>query len=293
MEIIVGKSSGFCYGVKRAVESAEKDASKVKENIYCLGEIVHNSDVVNSLSQKGIIFVENIDEIPKDSTVIIRAHGVTKSIYEKAKEKNIEIRDYTCPNVLKIHKIAQEYADKGYFIVLLGSRKHPENIGTVSYCGEHYFVVQDESQIYLAVDEINRWNFNKVLVIAQTTFGIKDFAVFTEILSNELYRTVELVIENTICPTTEIRQKETEELSKSVDCMIIIGGKNSSNTHKLFDIAKSNCDKTICIENVRELQFSDLGIKEMDNKSDIRIGIMAGASTPRKSIDEVMEWLKS
>ena len=293
MEIIVGKSSGFCYGVKRAVESAEKDASKVKEKIYCLGEIVHNSDVVNSLSQKGIIFVENIDEIPKDSTVIIRAHGVTKSIYEKAKEKNIEIRDYTCPNVLKIHKIAQEYADKGYFIVLLGSRKHPENIGTVSYCGEHYFVVQDESQIYLAVDEINRWNFNKVLVIAQTTFGIEDFAVFTEILSNELYRTVELVIENTICQTTEIRQKETEELSKSVDCMIIIGGKNSSNTHKLFDIAKSNCDKTICIENVRELQFSDLGIKEMDNKSDIRIGIMAGASTPRKSIDEVMEWLKS
>lgn len=293
MEIIVGKSSGFCYGVKRAVESAEKDASKVKENIYCLGEIVHNSDVVNSLSQKGIIFVENIDEIPKDSTVIIRAHGVTKSIYEKAKEKNIEIRDYTCPNVLKIHKIAQEYADKGYFIVLLGSRKHPENIGTVSYCGEHYFVVQDESQIYLAVDEINRWNFNKVLVIAQTTFGIEDFAVFTEILSNELYRTVELVIENTICQTTEIRQKETEELSKNVDCMIIIGGKNSSNTHKLFDIAKSNCDKTICIENVRELQFSDLGIKEMDNKSDIRIGIMAGASTPRKSIDEVMEWLKS
>lgn len=293
MEIIVGKSSGFCYGVKRAVESAEKDASKVKENIYCLGEIVHNSDVVNSLSQKGIIFVENIDEIPKDSTVIIRAHGVIKSIYEKAKEKNIEIRDYTCPNVLKIHKIAQEYADKGYFIVLLGSRKHPENIGTVSYCGEHYFVVQDESQIYLAVDEINRWNFNKVLVIAQTTFGIEDFAVFTEILSNELYRTVELVIENTICQTTEIRQKETEELSKNVDCMIIIGGKNSSNTHKLFDIAKSNCDKTICIENVRELQFSDLGIKEMDNKSDIRIGIMAGASTPRKSIDEVMEWLKS
>lgn len=293
MEIIVGKSSGFCYGVKRAVESAEKDASKVKENIYCLGEIVHNSDVVNSLSQKGIIFVENIDEISKDSTVIIRAHGVTKSIYEKAKEKNIEIRDYTCPNVLKIHKIAQEYADKGYFIVLLGSRKHPENIGTVSYCGEHYFVVQDESQIYLAVDEINRCNFNKVLVIAQTTFGIEDFAVFTEILSNELYRTVELVIENTICQTTEIRQKETEELSKSVDCMIIIGGKNSSNTHKLFDIAKSNCDKTICIENVRELQFSDLGIKEMDNKSDIRIGIMAGASTPRKSIDEVMEWLKS
>lgn len=293
MEIIVGKSSGFCYGVKRAVESAEKDASKVKENIYCLGEIVHNGDVVNELAQKGITFVENIDEIPKDSTVIIRAHGVIKSIYEKAKEKNIEIRDYTCPNVLKIHKIAQEYADKGYFIVLLGSRKHPENIGTVSYCGEHYFVVQDESQIYLAVDEINRWNFNKVLVIAQTTFGIEDFAVFTEILSNELYRTVELVIENTICQTTEIRQKETEELSKSVDCMIIIGGKNSSNTHKLFDIAKSNCDETICIENVRELQFSDLGIKEMDNKSDIRIGIMAGASTPRKSIDEVMEWLKS
>lgn len=287
MEIIVGKSSGFCYGVKRAVESAEKDASKVKENIYCLGEIVHNSDVVNSLSQKGIIFVENIYEIPKDSTVIIRAHGVTKSIYEKAKEKNIEIRDYTCPNVLKIHKIAQEYADKGYFIVLLGSRKHPENIGTVSYCGKHYFVVQDESQIYLAVDEINRWNFNKVLVIAQTTFGIEDFAVFTEILSNELYRTVELVIENTICQTTEIRQKETEELSKNVDCMIIIGGKNSSNTRRLYEIASKNCKKAVCIENVNDLK----NVSQYENFD--KIGIMAGASTPRKSIDEVMEWLKS
>lgn len=287
MEIIVGKSSGFCYGVKRAVESAEKDASKVKENIYCLGEIVHNSDVVNSLSQKGIIFVENIDEIPKDSTVIIRAHGVTKSVYEKAKEKNIEIRDYTCPNVLKIHKIAQEYADKGYFIVLLGSRKHPENIGTVSYCGEHYFVVQDESQIYLAVDEINRCNFNKVLVIAQTTFGIEDFAVFTEILSNELYRTVELVIENTICQTTEIRQKETEELSKNVDCMIIIGGKNSSNTRRLYEIASKNCKKAVCIENVNDLK----NVSQYENFD--KIGIMAGASTPRKSIDEVMEWLKS
>ncbi len=287
MEIVVGKSSGFCYGVKRAVESAEKDASKVKENIYCLGEIVHNSDVVNSLSQKGIIFVENIDEVPKCSTVIIRAHGVTKSIYEKAKEKNIEIRDYTCPNVLKIHKIAQEYADKGYFIVLLGSRKHPENIGTVSYCGEHYFVVQDESQIYLAVDEINRWNFNKVLVIAQTTFGIEDFAVFTEILSNELYRTVELVIENTICQTTEIRQKETEELSKNVDCMIIIGGKNSSNTRRLYEIASKNCKKAVCIENVNDLK----NVSQYENFD--KIGIMAGASTPRKSIDEVMEWLKS
>ena len=287
MEIIVGKSSGFCYGVKRAVESAEKDASKVKENIYCLGEIVHNSDVVNSLSQKGIIFVENIYEIPKDSTVIIRAHGVTKSIYEKAKEKNIEIRDYTCPNVLKIHKIAQEYADKGYFIVLLGSRKHPENIGTVSYCGKHYFVVQDESQIYLAVDEINRWNFNKVLVIAQTTFGIEDFAVFTEILSNELYRTVELVIENTICQTTEIRQKETEELSKNVDCMIIIGGKNSSNTRRLYEIASKNCKKAVCIEHVNDLK----NVSQYENFD--KIGIMAGASTPRKSIDEVMEWLKS
>ena len=293
MEIIVGKNAGFCYGVKRAVESAERDIDETKEKIYCLGEIVHNSDVVNELAQKGITFVENIDEVPENSTAIIRAHGVPKSVYEKAKERNIKLRDYTCSNVLKIHKIAETYAKNGYFIVLLGSSKHPENIGTVSFCGEHYFVVQDEEQILLAVEEINRWRFNKVLVISQTTFSLGSFYILTDILGNELYERVELVVENTICQATEIRQKETEELSKSVDCMIIIGGKNSSNTHKLFDIAKSNCDKTICIENVRELQFSDLGIKEMDNKSDIRIGIVAGASTPRKSIDEVIEWLES
>lgn len=287
MEIIVGKSSGFCYGVKRAVESAEKDANRVPKNIYCLGEIVHNSDVVNCLHKKGITFVENIDEVPKDSTVIIRAHGVTRSVYEKAKEKNIEVKDYTCPNVLKIHKIVQEYADKGYFIILLGSRKHPENIGTVSYCGEHYFVAQDEDQIYLAIEEIKRWNFDKVLVLAQTTFGVEDFAVFTEILSNELYRNVELVIENTICQATEIRQKETEELSKNVDCIIIIGGKNSSNTKRLYEIALENCKKAVCIENINDLK--NVHQYEIFDK----IGIMAGTSTPAKSVEDVCNILKN
>ena len=123
MEIIVGKTAGFCYGVKKAVESAENEINNSEEQVYCLGEIVHNKQVVNELKEKGIKFVENIDEA--SNKTIIRAHGIQKEVYEKAKQKNIEIIDCTCPNVLKIHKIAEEYANKGYYIILTGAEKHP------------------------------------------------------------------------------------------------------------------------------------------------------------------------
>lgn len=283
MNIVIGKSAGFCYGVKRAVESAENDVKNANGKIYCLGEIVHNKEVINELKNMGINFIEDISDA--DSTTIIRAHGVEKQVYEIAKKKDIEIKDYTCPNVLKIHKIAEEYANKGYYILLFGSKKHPENIGTVSFCGDKYLVIENEDDVFNAVDIINNWNFKKVLIISQTTFKLDDFFVYSEILQNELKKDVEIVIENTICKATEIRQIETEEISKKVDAMIIIGGKNSSNTKKLYDIAKENCKETFCIETKDEI--ADINFSIFD-----RIGIMAGASTPQKSIDEVCELLK-
>lgn len=283
MNIVIGKTAGFCYGVKRAVESAEKDIQNSKEKIYCLGEIVHNKQVVDELKNKGIDFIEDINEA--ESTVIIRAHGVSKDIYEKAKSKNIELKDYTCPNVLKIHKIAGEYADKGYYILLFGSKKHPENIGTVSFCGDKYLVIENEDDVFNAIEVINNWGIKKIAIISQTTFKLEDFYIFEEILRNELMGDIEIQVENTICRATEIRQLETEEISKSADCMIIIGGKNSSNTKKLYEIAKVNCENTVCVENVDELKKVDIDISG-------QVGIMAGASTPQKSIDEVLEYLK-
>lgn len=284
MEIIIGENAGFCYGVKRAVDGAELEVKNADGKIYCLGEIVHNKEVVDELKEKGLEFIENISEA--DATTIIRAHGVPKEVYKYADENGIDLKDYTCPNVLKIHKLAEEYSNNGYFIILFGSKKHPENVGTISYCGEHYFVVENEDELYLAIDEINRWKFNKVLVLSQTTFSLDNFYIFDEILRNELNKGIELIIKNTICKATEIRQRETYELSKKVDCMIIIGGKNSSNTKKLYEIASKNCKKTICIETAREIDKDFLyGVE--------KIGIMAGASTPKKSIEDVCKSLES
>ena len=282
MEIIVGKTAGFCYGVKRAVDGAKEEVNNIKK-IYCLGEIVHNKQVVEELEDDGITFINTIEEA-KGKT-IIRAHGVAKNIYEKAKELNIKLIDYTCPNVLKIHKIADEYYSKGYFIVLCGNKRHPENIGTISHCGNNYFVIEKEDETFKALQYFKKSKLQKLLLISQTTYSLEKFYVIEEIIKNELENDKEIVIKNTICKATELRQKETEEISNKVDYMIIIGGTNSSNTKKLFDIAKSNCNNSICIETAKELNLQEI-IKYK------KIGIMAGASTPKKSIEKVILTLK-
>ena len=170
MEIIVGKTAGFCYGVKRAIDGAKEELEKTKNEIFCLGEIVHNKQVVESLKNNGLIFIEDINEAK--NKVILRAHGVTKEIYEIAKKRQIEIKDYTCPNVLKIHEIAQEYAKKGFYILLLGNIKHPENIGTLSYCGENSYVIEKEDDVFKALDKFQKTKIEKLLVISQTTFSL-------------------------------------------------------------------------------------------------------------------------
>lgn len=283
MEIIVGKNAGFCYGVKKAVEGAEEELQN-DDRIYCLGEIVHNKDVVNDLENKGIRFIDNIKEA--EGTTLIRAHGIPKSVYKDAESKNIILKDYTCPKVLNIHNIAEEYSSKGYFIILTGSKTHPENIGTISYCGLNYYVIETEDEIKYALEAIEKSEINKILLISQTTFSVEKFEKITNQIKELLSEEKELIIKNTICSATKVRQIETEEISKKVSKMIIIGGKNSSNTKKLFEIAKKNCKDSFCIENVKDLDV------KIFNSDDI-VGIMAGASTPLKSINEVIEKLKN
>lgn len=282
MELIVGKTAGFCYGVKRAVDGA-KEELKQNEILYGLGEIVHNQEVIKELEDFGMQFIENIEEA-KGKT-IIRAHGIPKQIYEKAKEKQIKLIDYTCPKVLKTHEIAEEYANKGYYIFLLGNRKHPEIIGTLSYCGENKFVIEKEYDTIKALEALEKSEIKKLLVISQTTYSLEKFYIIEEIIKNEIPRNIELVIKNTICQATEIRQKESEEMAKKVDFMIIIGGKNSSNTKKLYEIAKQYCKTVLFIENETELEVDKI-------QSTDKVGIMAGASTPRESIEKVMKRLE-
>ena len=280
MEIIIGKTSGFCHGVKNAVCQATYEVENNTEKVYCLGELVHNKHVTNSLQEKGLIFIENIDDA-KGKT-IIRAHGVTKQIYEMAKKLKIELKDLTCPKVLKIHEIAEQYSKSGHYIFLVGISNHPETIGTFSFCGEHSSIIENICDLEQVVTKLQETGIKKALLITQTTFNLRKFEEISEKLKIMLENDVELKVINTICLSTELRQKETEELSKKVDLMLIIGGRNSSNTNKLYDISLKNCKNVIFIESEEDINLSY--IKQFE-----KIGIMAGASTPKENIDSIIK----
>ena len=245
MEIILGKTAGFCYGVKRAVEGAKEELKK-KKNLYCLGEVVHNGQVLKSLEKEGMTFIEKKEEAKKD--VVIRAHGIPKEIYEYFDKNNVNVIDYTCPNVLKIHNIAKEHSKLGYYIFLTGSKKHPENIGTISYCGNNYSVIEDLEDIEEALTKLNKSKIKKLLLISQTTFSLEKFNIIKEKINESIDKNIVVEVKNTICMATKVRQEETSKISKNVDCMIIIGGKNSSNTKKLYEIAKKDCKFVMSIE---------------------------------------------
>ena len=285
MEIIVGKTSGFCYGVKTTIEKTEKILEDNKsDEIYCLGELVHNKTIIDDFKAKGIKFVNDIEEAKK--TTIIRAHGIEKNIYEKAKRRNIELIDLTCPSVLKIHEIVEKYAKNDYYIFLVGKEEHPETIGTYSFCGKNSCIISKSSDVEKTLENFSRTNLDKTLIIVQTTYSKKEFEEIVEKIKENLPQNILLEIKNTICKATELRQEETKSMSKKVDLMVIVGGKNSSNTNKLYEIAKANCKKAIFVETKEEIDKNT--IRDFE-----RVGIMAGASTPQKSIDEIIEKLKS
>lgn len=285
MEIIVGKTAGFCYGVKNAVDNATAELKK-NSNVCCLGEIVHNSKVVKELGDKGMKFIEDLSENIDKSRTIIRAHGVPKVIYEKAEKEGIELVDLTCPKVLKIHKIVLGYADKDYFIFVIGNKAHPETLGTASYCGENSCIIEKEEDINGAIKMLNESSKKNVLVVVQTTFSMEKFNKYIERIESFMDKSINLEVINTICNATKIRQEETVDMSKQVDYMIIVGGKNSSNTKKLYEISCQNCSKVICIEDYTEINNEDF-------KAVNTVGIMAGASTPQKCVDEVVNLLKN
>lgn len=279
MEIILGRTAGFCYGVRNAVNSAYELLEKEKP-IFCLGELVHNKQVTNELEDKGLKIIDNISATTKN--VIIRSHGTVKNNYEIAKNNEIEIFDLTCPNVLKIHKIAEEYAKNDYFIFVIGQKEHPEMIGTLSFCGNSFYVIENEDDISFSIKEFKDSDKKKSIVIVQTTYSLAKFNLIAEKLKEQL---PDITIKNTICNATKLRQDETDKISKNVELMIIIGGKHSSNSIKLYELSKKNCKNVIFIETSKELNMQYVC---KFNK----IGIMAGASTPEKSIKKIIEKIK-
>lgn len=282
MKIIIGRTAGFCHGVKRAVEGTIQELINTPKNIYCLGEIVHNQQVVQKLQKKGLTVINKWQEAK--GKVIIRAHGIAKNIEQEMQEAKLEIKDFTCPKVLAVHRLAEKYSQEGYYIILLGMKNHPENQGTISYCGNQYLVIEDESEVDKALEVYQKSSYQKLLIISQTTYQLTKFEKIKKMIETKIDKKTELVIKNTICQATELRQKETAELARQVDQMIIIGGKNSSNAQKIYAIAKKNNPETIWIETKNELD------NEWITKE--KIGIMAGASTPPSSIQEVVKKIK-
>ena len=283
MNIVVGKLAGVCGGVINSVSKTDKlleDGIKT----YCLGELVHKKQVVDKLKDKGLVVIGTLEEVEDGSRVIIRAHGVTKETYELAKKKKLDIIDLTCPNVLRIHEKAIKLVEEDFFIVLIAQKDHPEAIGTISFCGKDSVILEDKNGISEVVRLFKNSSKNKVAVISQTTYSMIKFDELVEELKNQL-NDYEINIDNTICSATELRQKETSKLATEVDAMIIIGGKNSSNTKKLYDIASSKCKNTYIVETIDDLK-EDMSIFDI-------VGVMAGASTPKESIDDVVVYLKS
>lgn len=283
MEVILGKTSGFCFGVKNAIDGAEKEL-KNNNKVYCLGEIIHNEEVIKDLENKGLEIIDDINDA--FDKVIIRAHGVPKEVYEIGKKRNIEILDYTCPFVLKIHNTVVEYAKNNYFIFLLGIKNHPETVGTISFCGNNSYLIETLDDISNALKSFDNSGLENLLIISQTTFSVSLFENIVNNIQSSLSSKVNLVIKNTICNTTSMRQKEAEQLSKNVDLMIIIGGQHSSNTKKLYEISKKHCKNVLLIQtekNLKQEYFHGIG----------KVGIMAGASTPQNIIEDVVNFCKN
>lgn len=270
--IRVAESAGFCFGVKRAIEMAY-EAIGVEPKLYSYGQLIHNKTVTDDLASKGLEIVENLDGLT-EGTLLIRSHGVGKALYDEAETKGLKILDGTCPFVKKIHNIVHEKLADGMGIIIVGDGTHPEVIGINGWCENAAVILEDEEAA--KTKEIPEKD--KYAVVVQTTFRQAKFDKILEILQD---RGVNMEIHNTICSATEKRQTEAEELSKAVDKMIVIGGKNSSNTQKLVEICAKNCGNTVHIETICDLVLNNFG-------KDDKIGITAGASTPPAIIKEVV-----
>ena len=275
MEVTVAKTAGFCFGVKRAVEKVYEQIGKTEKPIYTYGPIIHNEQVVGDLQEKGVEVIDTLEELKtiRDAVVVIRSHGVGKDVYDILKENGVEIVDATCPYVKKIHRIVEKQTAEGRRVLIVGSEDHPEVQGIKGWGDERTKVIENMDnfrRLELPEDE-------KLCIVSQTTFNYKKFQDLVEKISKTRY---DITVLNTICNATQERQVEAMRIASQVDVMLVIGGKHSSNTQKLYDICRKECKNTYYIQT--------LGDFNPECISSVRsVGITAGASTPNNIIEEV------
>lgn len=279
MEVIVAKSAGFCFGVERAVEKVYYQ-TQMDKKIYTYGPIIHNEEVVKDLEAKGVCVIESLEDLKKlkEGTIVIRSHGVSKDVYDTIEKLQLECVDATCPFVKKIHKIVEKESQNGSQIVIIGNAEHPEVVGIKGWCNNDAVVIEsvEEAEKFVQTSQ------NKLCIVSQTTFNYKKFKDLVEIFQKKGY---DVIVANTICNATEERQTEASEIAGRVDVMIVIGGTHSSNTRKLYEICKKECENTYFIQTLDDLHL-------VLPKSAKLVGITAGASTPNKIIEEVQNYVR-
>ena len=275
MKVIVAKTAGFCFGVERAVEKVYEQIRQGGGPIYTLGPIIHNEEGVRDLQEKGVRVIHSEEELAglTEGTVIIRSHGVGPKVYEQLRRQGLETVDATCPFVKKIHRIAAEQNRQGRRLIIIGDRNHPEVQGIRGWGDARTLVIGTMEEAEALEPDPGQ----KVCVVSQTTFNYNKFKELVEKISEKGY---DILVLNTICNATQERQVEAERIASQVDAMIVIGGKNSSNTRKLYEICRKECKNTYYIQTVGDL--------DPESVNSVRcVGITAGASTPKKIIEEV------
>lgn len=278
MQLTVASKGGFCFGVKKAVDTAIQASKEIQDKrIYTYGPIIHNSHVIHKLDQMGIKVIDSLEDA-KDQIVIVRSHGVPLNFYDEAESYNIQIIDTTCPFVRKVQHLAKKYWEEGTQVIILGNPEHPEVIGINGWCHNEAIILQNKNDFEL-LQSITR---DKLCVLSQTTLSLKKWTQMTDYIQVHFN---EVKCYNTICSATRERQEECEIIAKKVDLMIVVGGKNSSNTQKLYEISKKYCKNAIHIESVSELMMNNVS-------KYVNIGIAAGASTPDWIINEIIDKLE-
>jgi 4-hydroxy-3-methylbut-2-enyl diphosphate reductase len=276
MEIKIAKDCGLCYGVKRALRMARYTRKHTTGKVVTLGALIHNPQVISALEKQAIFSIQSPDDT-ESGTVVIRSHGISPEIYERLKKKNIKIVDATCPIVQKIQQLVNNLTKKGEEIIIVGNKKHPESIGLIGYSRGKGIIIESEEETKKLPKRTTR------AVLAQST---QDPFLFERIVTALKKKTGELIISNTICQSTQTQQKATSELAKEVDTLFVIGGKNSSNTNKLYQVSKRILPNTYFIEKAEQIT------PEMLQGSKI-IGLSGGASTPPEAIQEAVIKIKS
>ncbi|MBI3035125.1 4-hydroxy-3-methylbut-2-enyl diphosphate reductase [Candidatus Woesearchaeota archaeon] len=302
MEIKVAKHAGFCFGVKKAIEIAEDVAQGNSGKTYVLGQLVHNEKVIKNLEANGLIFVDNISDIPQNAVTVLRAHGEPGTTYQSLEKKSIvkgrNLNDATCPLVTLVHNVAIKLKNNGYEVIIFGKHNHPEAVGTSYHLrGKDTFIVEEPEQAGLVLDYINKNNFEKIAIISQTTMSVYGYKQLIQNINNSLnekFAEIPLSMRNldakygfvdTICNPTKQRQSDTEDLAKECDIVIVIGGKNSSNSKELYAKCREFGVESHFIQSEEQLQ------KEWFDGKD-KIGVTAGASTPDYLINEVVERIR-